>query len=137
MIHRLVSELTCRSNKLLIFNTSVDVEGEVGYIYPSNRFKPPSYFKLLTVQRRYFCRGSLCCLYWCQFCAVFTLICPNDIKSGLSYWVTIFRKELHTRLTVCSPCNMSHFNFGCFHFCFDGRAFGLIAPVSGHCLHLT
>ena len=39
-----------------MFWAMIEAEGEVGY--PYNRFKPPSIF-ILTVQRRYFCCGSL------------------------------------------------------------------------------
>ena len=48
-----------------------------------------------------------------------------------------FRKALLTWLTVYSLCILTICNFGCFPFWFRGPGVVLLAPVPGHCLHLT
>ena len=57
-----------------------------------------------------------------------------------SVWVAerpSFGKELHTRLTTCSPCVLTICNFSYFRSGFEGRIWVLIAPVPGNWLLVT
>ena len=78
----------------------------------------------------------LFCLFLCQsfvppyICAYY--LCSVWVADGPP-----FEKELPTRLTICSLCNLTIFNFSYFPFFgFKGGIWALIAPVSGHCYFL-
>ena len=62
----------------------------------------PSNFISLTVSRRYFCRGSLCCLCWCKSLYCFPLLCVEMrfSKVKVAEWPP-FGKELLIHLTKC------------------------------------
>ena len=87
----------------------------------------PSSNSLLTLQRRYFCCGSLDPLpiSGVRFSAMFQLMFVKSIFS--SVWVaewSPFGKKLPTWLTICSLCILTICDFSYFPFWFFGRDSG-------------
>ena len=78
-----------------------------------------------------------CCLFWFQnFVDVSLYVCSFYFNSVCVAEWPPFRKELLTRLTICSLCILTICIFF-FPSLVLRVGFGLIAPVPGHCLLVT
>ena len=74
-------------------------------------------------------------MFWCQS---FGDVSPYVYSYHfISVWVVEWprcEKELLTRLTICSLCILTIFNFSYFPSGYEGWICVLIAPVPGHCM---
>ena len=60
----------------------------------------------------------------------------DNIYLGIGSGVSPSGKELFTRLTIWSPCDLSICNFSYFPFWFRGLDIGLILSVPAYCLSI-